>query len=557
MSAPLCVAGQPHAVVYRARRGYTLVEVLVATALTLLLMAAVVQLFGSVTDTVSRGTAALELSSSMRQVQHLLQQDLRHITSPMVPPLRPEDGPGYTEIFDGPGPWIATGRGIQPWNTAEGRQDTSVGDMDDIIMFTATNYGQPYIGTFDTNGPAANTGNAALQSPTAEIAWFVRGSTLYRRVLLVHPRRSVPTQASFYRDFDVSVHQEGGRYDRVLGRQRRSNGNNDPYDASTRRLVANSLSDLTRREYRFAHQPYFFPHDARFWGVLGLPTLRETSHPNWPFPLVRNDRPDNADVVRVGNLPPDRAVDVLVRPSALASINVPNNRIDYWTAPFAITGLDPDTGNMTAYAGPRFSEDAVMYNVIGFDIKVWDPTAPVFSVPEDPTQYPVGNTNTVTLSPGDPAYRNQLLRWLQANRPNVIAPNSPNELRFQTLGAYVDLFYLRVPGLATAVVDNLSAFSGPGNARSQLRAGVNGTAIYDTWSTHYEMDGIDQDGDGLVDEGTDGLDNDNANGVDDLNEQETAPPYATPLRSIQIKIRVFERDTQQIREVTVVQDFVK
>ena len=41
------------------------------------------------------------------------------------------------------------------------------------------------------------------------------------------------------------------------------------------RLVANTLGDLTNRQNRYGHQPWGWPHDARFWGRLGLPTLRE------------------------------------------------------------------------------------------------------------------------------------------------------------------------------------------------------------------------------------------------------------------------------------------
>jgi hypothetical protein len=48
-----------------------------------------------------------------------------------------------------------------------------------------------------------------------------------------------------------------------------------------------------------------------------------------------------------------------------------------------------------------------------------------------------------------------------------------------------------------------------------------------------------------------------ANGiVDDDTEKLTSPPYPHPLRGIQVKIRVFEPDSRQIREVTVVQDFL-
>jgi hypothetical protein len=41
-----------------------------------------------------------------------------------------------------------------------------------------------------------------------------------------------------------------------------------------------------------------------------------------------------------------------------------------------------------------------------------------------------------------------------------------------------------------------------------------------------------------------------------LGERETMPPYPVPLRGIQVKIRTFEPDSRQIREVTVVQDFL-
>jgi hypothetical protein len=79
--------------------------------------------------------------------------------------------------------------------------------------------------------------------------------------------------------------------------------------------------------------------------------------------------------------------------------------------------------------------------------------------------------------------------------------------------------------------------------------------VYDTWSTHYEYDGVSQFG-GPADRATDGLDNDGKNGPDDAGERETQPPYPYPLRSIQVRIRAFDPDSRQIREVTIVEDFV-
>ncbi len=58
---------------------------------------------------------------------------------------------------------------------------------------------------------------------------------------------------------------------------------------------------------------------------------------------------------------------------------------------------------------------------------------------------------------------------------------------------------------------------------------------------------------GFDDPGNSGV----ANGiVDDDDEKITSPPYPAPLRGIQVKIRVFEPDSRQIREVTIMQDFL-
>ena len=52
-----------------------------------------------------------------------------------------------------------------------------------------------------------------------------------------------------------------------------------------------------------------------------------------------------------------------------------------------------------------------------------------------------------------------------------------------------------------------------------------------------------------------GVDNDNANGVDDVGERETSPPYPYPIRGIQIRIRVIDHDSRQVRQMTVASDF--
>jgi type II secretory pathway pseudopilin PulG len=546
---------------------FTLVEVLVATAITLLLMAGIVTLFAAVSESVSRGQAMMETGDRLRATQHRVQTDLKYLTAPMQPWLDPRENGGHTTIVESPEPYDANYpavTGIEPQNSENGGLDSTVGDRD-MLMFTARSYGEPFVGRWDVGG--------AIQSQVAEICWFMRGTTLYRRVLLVVPERTIPTAwyNGLYYYADVSAHQEGGPTEPNLGW---GNAANDV------RLVPNSLGDLTKRENRYGHWPRYvdpnnpnntplqgFPHDVRIWGQgqfgqLGLPTLRESSGLNdagnpWPFPLF-----------------PTNGTGAPTNPTATIA---PVTQNDFWVTPYPWANVDGEMGTLSDYVdaagvgnrpAERVAEDVILNNVLSFDVKVWDPYAPVL----------LDAANQV-LEPGDPGYRlalqpiaGAIQTWVNGGRqPNAMPP------QILRLGAYVDLYYTR--GIPAA--EYISSFSHAGDLRSGLRAGVNMPAIWDTYPSHYEHDGVDQDGDGLVDEGTDGLNNDPSvnrtlnkasgamvvenglpnppgiNGsVDDDQERETAPPYDAPIRSIQIKVRVFERDSRQIREVTVTQDFV-
>lgn len=163
----------------------------------------------------------------------------------------------------------------------------------------------------------------------------------------------------------------------------------------------------------------------------------------------------------------------------------------------------------------REGEDVVLRNAVAFDVRAFDPGAGLCT----------GAGGTV-LGPSDLGY------------PVAGAPVG--------FGAYVDLGYAYSPPANTPI----PAFNYAGQAKSGL------SLIYDTWSFHYENDGINQDGDALVDEGTDGFDSDNSLGVDDPAERETSPPYPVPLRALQARFRVYQQDSRQIREVSIVQNFV-
>ncbi len=612
----------------RVRRGgYTIVELLMATTLTLILMGVVATIFGSVSRSVHQSRATLEMSDRLRSAKQRLELDLKGVTATMVPTLRPDEGQGYFEIREGP-----MGAAVLPWWFARDSDrartpdatdpipyayDTTVTDLDDVLAFTSRSREGLFVGRF-RNGLTGK--DVTVEAEEAEIIWFVRGRTLYRRVLLIAPQRMSPTTLADWgrlpfmdNNYDSDMDPTSGSFNPVddptdangvvdLVDLTDGDGNvhgfHEWYDVSARPeidrtgtaparpnqsqgwgWVPNSLGDLTKRENRYAHRVHpvdDFPYDLSRWGALGVPTLRETARPDWM------GWADAASMPGLTN-PYD-----------------PNPFwIDFWVNPHPWPEVDPATGTLLAYqragTNERVAEDVILTNVIGFDVKVWDPEAPLFRAVNDwGTPYDLTDDRSVTgvmVKPGDPGYPLALAHWAIYRRTGSAASgdmpaNGPVPL---ATGAYVDLNYSAyaisayLSSAPATPQDQLlakltSTFSGSGHLRSKLHADHtqpdhtwDGSAFYDTWSLHYENDSTwidsngnglvdpgertgDQDGDGLFDEGTDGFDNDGNGVVDDLAERETMPPYPVPLEGIQVEIRTFEPDSRQVRTVTLVAD---
>jgi hypothetical protein len=180
---------------------------------------------------------------------------------------------------------------------------------------------------------------------------------------------------------------------------------------------------------------------------------------------------------------------------------------------------------LPSFSADRQGEDVVLTNVLSFDVQVFDPGAEMRS------------TGSAIIEPTDAGYTNA-------------AANINNPAR----GAYIDL------GNSTLPLTLFGALPPASVAAVKSGLAPQGSFLYstyDTWSFHYEHDGIQQTPAG-PDKGTNGLD-DNATtnaGVDDMSERETSPPYPYPLRGLRVKIRVYEPGTKQVREITIVQSFV-
>lgn len=452
--------------------GMTLIEMLVAMVATLMLMAAVAQAFSIFGKGISGSRSALDTAGRMRSVAWRLRQDLAGATAPTLPPLDPTQGLGYFEVIEGPRTDArdAFGAAMVPTDL--------VADIDDVLLFTTRSTGPPFRGKFDTG---------TIESDAAEVAWFARPTvpatvpptyTLYRKQLLVlgyvgagafeqSGQNRIPTMPwrNFYETYDLSV-------------SRRVDGSSDT-------LVPNSLGDLTRRECRFLHN-----------------AAGDTSGSGFPYPFIAA-----SSAVPLPHQPPSVSPVRDQLPSPLL-------------AGLIFDVLDPPTTPPTLSA--RRGEDVVLTNVIGFDVRVFDPSAPL--------QASAGGTDVIT--PGD-----QLL------------PTAAG-----AYGVFVDLGSAgNLPG-PNGLAQPL--FTGPNQVRSGL--GTDITRVYDTWSLGYEADGVDQDFDGTVDQAADGFDSaPSLDGVvDDVGERETSPPFPYPLRGIEVRIRCFEPTSRQVRQVTVRHTFV-
>ena len=364
-----------------------------------------------------------------------------------------------------------------PATDADAAAGATVGqaDHDDAILLTTRNTDVPFIGRAPTLGGATIQGQTdAFESTVAEVAWFARPTP-----------NSNPTTYTLYRRQLLVMGYVG----------------TDPFYSNP-----GSNNTLTWSQAGSSWSAYFnLPCDvsARLEGARLFPnTLGDLTRRECRF--MHN---------------PTGVTGTAAFPSAF---------VDHQTAT-PQSGLVFDTTQ-------RQGEDVILTNVIAFDVRVFDPGAPVL----------VSSGNTA-LVPGDPGFT-----------------NSPS-----ASGGYVDLGN----GVGTNSLLALASgtifprFSGPGQAKSKLV--TSGTCTYDTWSLHYEANGLDEDGDGLVDQGTNGLDDDgdgtfdepaydaNGDGVfEDLGETETLPPYPVPLRGIEVRIRCYEPASRQVRQVTIRHTFV-
>ncbi len=486
------------------------------------------------------------MAAQIRAASMRLRKDLEGITVPVRPWAQRTSGEGFFEYYDGPGnDSDSDGDGTKNGSDITDNNDTSRGDLDDYVMFTCRSVNEEFRGRY--------LGSTA-QASVAEIAWWVAPAdtnqngtlgelgelyNIYRRTLLVRPdlngaigyvqflpypsfgpvynvtnsahlAQMTTDITAFLNDNDISVH-----FVRV------ASGNNVNI-----LIVANSLGDLTLRQNRFGHD------------VL----------------------------VSAGSYVPS--------PTAPYDLASSFNNVSF--AALALTGVNQ-------------GEDVMLSRVLAFDIRAFDPEAVLWATTGEDKDWGVdgvdddgvGGTDDTgeagwtgsddeAVGPGDLGYCMGVISLTSGG--GTVPPVAIGK------GCFVDLSYAN-KFRGNAVVVPASIFSANGGAFVPATKATISLPVYDTWAYDYERDGVDQnqnmelnaanlrfpdgidnDSDGLIDEfldeGTDGLDNDTNNGVDDVNERETSPPYPVPLRAIRAVFRMLDPDTRQVRETSVVADFV-
>jgi hypothetical protein len=259
--------------------------------------------------------------------------------------------------------------------------------------------------------------------------------------------------------------------------------------------------------------------------------------------------------------------------------------------------------------------------VLAFDLRVYDPGAPIFATTKVNTSVsPSVREPDVVLTPSDPGWLDAYMSndHMKPNGSGAIGTNASTQsgsganYLYLGQGAYVDMgygynarytppAYPGPPGLPAPVYaasfssSTPSWFCEPRGLSDVFRNLLApGYCVYDTWSFHYVNDGTNEDGDVIeigtgkwkleanppnvdsgyvasIDEGTNGLDDyghyynsttgnvdtDIRLGVDDIGERETAPPYDHPLRGMQALIRTYEHDSRAIRQVRVTQHIMQ
>jgi prepilin-type N-terminal cleavage/methylation domain-containing protein len=565
------VSSYPRASRWRAgSRGFTLVEMLVAMAVTLLLMAALGKGFAFIGESIRDSRVQVELTNDLRDVTNRLQEDLTRCTVPMQPSREGSEPAGYFMVYEGPVTDATSSLFLSVADPKNPAPESRYGDFDDYLAFTAVATGDSWFTgmvprfildqkTAELAGTAYNPNTLTMNDPVmirskyAEIVYFASPEyqaglqyvdvdanglpdrlRIHRRVLLIRPDLNITTGAQPPRlprlnagsDWLLGMAQLHQDCDLSL-RRVSTNGIPDPAGA----VAANSLADLAKPHNRFAH--------VRVpGGAVGL------GNEYTSMPILALSPP--ATVLTSST----------IAPPAMTTTSQPVVTPDRWSG-----FLRPEF----VLAGARIGEDVLVPSAVGFDLKIFDPLAPVITT-----------STGVVVSSSDPAFR-QALREVSSGTASVMQgdfvdlmypvlaggslrgwqPRSPDRLTAQD--AALPSPYLLTP------FSGLVGFGTPANSYQPslyrsgkiLLVGSPGSIqifqpTWDTFTQHYERDGLQQ-GLGRWRVADFGTPDANATGLDNsAGGSETSPPFLASPEAIKVSVRLEHRLNRQVRQLSII-----
>jgi type II secretory pathway pseudopilin PulG len=563
----------------RTQGGFTLLEVMIATAVTLLMMLGLAQMFKVLGDSMNQGRAGLELNNRLRSVMHRIRTDLDNVTAVPRPPIPVGAGQGYMKIYDGP---------MTDYTFASDPLRNRYGDLDDIFMATVKAKDTWFTGkvpAFIVERRAPEVSNIAnelsstvtIASEFAEIVLFVQpfdsngdgGIDTYRlhyRTLLIRPDFNDAIAGRLAGDFRTAAFNTLVTTELKVSPPASSTATSAELDLfafhqicdlSVRRVgsthvAANTIEDLANPANRFAHITIPIAD-----GVASMPVLS----------LSRNLFPFQVPITPPLN-------DSLPRAAGAGFLD-----------------------SSFILSGDRTGEDILATDVLAFDIRCYDSSAPIVRFKPDSSS----DDEEITLRPGDPGFANIRI-------PNNVTFPINNTIAY---GEFVDLNWAAKRNFQNRILQpnqpdskdhffHISELSGtkgvdssgnPLPTDSLYRSGLvkgnpNGFQIYqpsyDTFTDYYEQDGVlqaelsgnrglvtllttpapsnlrdlDQWRASAIDAGRDGIDNTGSAGIDDASELESSPPFPVNLRGVQISVRLEDRASKQFKQMSTIKEFV-
>lgn len=577
----------------RRRLAFTLVEMLVAMAVTLLMMAALARSFGYVGRQVQESRAVTLLTSELRDVTSRINRDLKQCTVKLNANrgLEPDQN-GYFLYYEGPLTDAtsslfrvddSSGKAVLP--------DSRYGDCDDYLAFTAVaKPGQWFRGKvprfllaqkdpvgypnaiFPTtvNDPSdpAYQDLVVIESKYAEIIYFA--SPEYYA-----DSNATPWPTFVDNDGLIDVNKNGsvdgdevgnGYPDRLRIHRRvlliRPDLNIT--GASGQLELGNGMIGGTNPKLGLAttvHQ-HCDLSVRRLLGATGKPTVRVAANSlsdlSKPHNRFAHFRIDSGDYTSMPLLALGTPATVLTKSGNISPSSGPVS---------TTTDLNGFLRPEFVLGGTRRGEDVFSDYAVGFDVQIFDPDVRLF-------------TENETVGPTDAGYRDAL--------------GNAAVLR-QTRGGYVDLCYPVLSGgsvrgwqpiardsrgqlgsqltnlnLFTSKYSGIKLFGTATNSYTdnlyrsgRVYASSNAIAAFqpafDTFTSHYERDGFCQVSGRwyaatpprVPDIGANGLDDDARFGADDSGERETLAPFPGQVDSIRVSVRLENVKMRLVRQASV------